>query len=463
LCAAFLRHLALPHGAEVILALWVLHAHTFDSGMVSPRLALKSPEKCCGKTTCLTCLSRLVPRPLTVANITAAAVFRTVEAAKPTILVDEADTFLKGSDELRGIINSGHYKPTAFVVRVDGDEREPRLFKTWAPTAIAVIGNLPDTLEDRSVVVEMRRRRRDEEIDRLRLDRLGHLDQLASMAARWAKDNHMALSRADPSVPGVLHDRAADNWRPLLAIADLAGGDWPQRAREVAAQVATGEPDDASIRVQLLADIQAVFGDHGVDKIASTTLCNSLAEMEDRPWPEWRNGKPITPAQLARMLKWFKIAPGTIRLAEGTPKGYKQEQFEDVFTRYVPSPPSQAATPPQARRTAGLGPIPKRHRSDDVAFPESLKPAADKGCGVVAARNGGSGAESLFEPDLADVEEREAITAIDGEQACIQCGGRIEQAAESIPVAGGGALHPECYDNWFATISEQAQQTGSTR
>ena len=107
---AFLRHVALPEGASVALALWVLFAATHDSWSVSPILAAVSPVKRCGKTTLLHLLSTLVPRPLAAANITSAALFRAVEKYKPTLILDEADTFLPEREELRGVLNSGHVR-----------------------------------------------------------------------------------------------------------------------------------------------------------------------------------------------------------------------------------------------------------------------------------------------------------------------------------------------------------------
>ena len=118
-------------------------------------------------------LARLVPRALTTANTTAAAIVRTIEVVQPTLLIDEADMFLIDNDEMRGVLNSGHRRSCAFVLRLVGDDHEPRKFSTWAATAIAMIGRLPDTLEDRSIVVRLRRRRADEAITAFRVDRSG--------------------------------------------------------------------------------------------------------------------------------------------------------------------------------------------------------------------------------------------------------------------------------------------------
>ncbi|MBM3566047.1 MAG: DUF3631 domain-containing protein, partial [Alphaproteobacteria bacterium] len=230
--AAIRRHVVMEEGAPEIVAFWVIYAHALDAFGISPRLSITSPEKGCGKTTALDVVGRLVPRPLHVANISAAAIFRTIEAAQPTLLIDEGDTFLKDNDEIRGILNSGHRKSAAFVVRTVGDDHEPRKFSTWAATAIAMIGRLPDTLEVRSVPVRLRRRLDSETIESLRGDKASHLDVLGRMAARWALDNFEAIRAADPVMPDGIINRAADNWRPILAIADVAGGEWPERMRQ---------------------------------------------------------------------------------------------------------------------------------------------------------------------------------------------------------------------------------------
>src|SRR5262245_1023635 len=210
------KHLVLPKGAAEVLALWVLHAHAHDCFDISPVLAITSPTPECGKTTCLTLLGALVPRPCHAANITAAALFRAVEKWQPTLLIDEADTFLKNSDELRGVLNSGHQRSSAFVIRTTGDDHELRQFRTWAPKAVALIGKLPPTLASRAIHIELRRKMVSESVERLRSDRVDHLEPLCRQAARWVADNSISLRTADPMMPEALSGRAADNWRPLV-------------------------------------------------------------------------------------------------------------------------------------------------------------------------------------------------------------------------------------------------------
>jgi putative DNA primase/helicase len=342
LCDAIRQYLVLPSGGAEALALWALHTHIFECFGHSPRLAITSPEKGCGKTTTLDVLAELVARPLSTSNATVSAVFRIVEMAKPTLLIDEADTFLKENDELRGILNAGHRKGGQ-VTRTVGDDHEPRQFSTWTPAAVAMIGRLPDTLEDRAVIVGLRRRKSSEHVKQFRSERTDDLRQLARKIARWTADNQSALRAHEPET-GSLFNRAADNWRPLLAIADLAGGDWAAAARAIA-EGSEGAKQDQSTRTMLLSDIRDVFaGRPDADRISSNVLATELGAMEGRPWAEWRNGKPITAASLARTLAPFGISPGTRRDGSDTFKGYLLADFNEAFARYLGD---QTVTPSQ--------------------------------------------------------------------------------------------------------------------
>src|SRR6516162_4248042 len=209
----FRRYIVLPKSAEVALSLWVLHAWTVDAGDISPFMVLVSPTKRCGKTSVLILLFYLTPKSELASNITAAALFRYIEAVRPTLLIDEADAFVKNNEELRGILNSGHTRLAANIIRnveVNGEHR-PRRFSTWAPKAIATIRKLADTLEDRAVTITLQRKPRDANVERLRRRDTEEFRRLRSQAARWAADNFDSLVEPDPAVPQALNDRAADN------------------------------------------------------------------------------------------------------------------------------------------------------------------------------------------------------------------------------------------------------------
>jgi putative DNA primase/helicase len=344
------RHIVMSDHAADTAALWVLHTYLVSQFGVSPRLAIVSPEKGCGKTTLLDVLSHLVPRPLLAANISVAATFRILEMHQPTLLIDEADTFLKNNDELRGILNSGH-RQNGSVIRIVGDDLEPRAFATYSACAIAKIGNLPPTLADRSVTIELRRRLPYEKIDGFRFDRTVRLDELARRASRWAIDGAGLIKGADPDMPSGVHNRAADNWRPLLAIADAVGEGWSERARRAAFSASADRVAEDSIQLMLLADIRAIFQKEDADRLPSAGIVAALTALEGRPWGEYRNGAPISQSGLARLLSVYKISPGTIRIDGATPKGYYLSQFEDAFERYLPASEEKAATPPQSRNS----------------------------------------------------------------------------------------------------------------
>lgn len=223
--AGIRQHVTLEKGAAEATALWTVHTHALDASATSPRLAITSPVMKCGKTTLLDVVACLVRRPMTTVNTTPAAMYRLVDRKAPTLLIDEADTFLTKNAPLRGILNSGYRKNSAFVMRAD------EIFSTWAAVAIAMIGRLPSTLEDRSILVRLQRRRADEPNTSFRQDQTDDLKRLGRMAARFTADNFDCLENADPAMPRTLENREADNWRPLLAIADAAGGQWPTLAR----------------------------------------------------------------------------------------------------------------------------------------------------------------------------------------------------------------------------------------
>lgn len=356
IAATFTRYLSLPTHAASAIALWVLHAVTFEAWFTSPILAITSPAPRCGKTMVLVVLGALVPRKLFAANVTPAVLFRTIEKYSPSLLIDEADTFVKDNDELRGVINSGHTRTTALVIRTVGEDHDPRVFSTWSPKAIAMIGKLPQTLHDRAIEIRMRRRLPGEQVARLRQDRIvAECEHLRRQAARWANDHTPALSAADPDVPELLNDRAADSWRPLLAIADAAGGEWPRLARAAAEGLSGAADQDTDIATMLLTDIKTIFDGTHDAVIGSSTIIETLVELEDRPWKEYSHGRPLTPAKLAHMLKGYAIVPaGTIRIGAKTVKGYRRAAFEDAWGRYL--------TPEQADRDA-IPPAKASHRN----------------------------------------------------------------------------------------------------
>jgi putative DNA primase/helicase len=345
--ASLERFTVLPDGGALAIALWVLFAHAHDAAEHSPILALESPEKRCGKTTTLSLVADLVPRHLPAANISPAALFRAVEKYRPTLLIDEGDSFLRGdNEEMRGILNSGFTSASAFVIRCEGDDHDPRPFRTWCPKLIALIGTLPDTLQDRSVVVTLRRKLDHEKVDRFTRHYRAELHTLRAKAARWAGDHYKCIAASDPTMPAGLNDRAQDCWRPLLAIADLIGGCWPASARKSAAKL-TGKADDdesASAGVLLLGHVREVFNAKRADRITSTALVEALNDNEAWPWGEWRQGKPISPRGVAKILLRYGVKAHKARNANE----YRIADFADAWSRYAPptrgEPPTASST-----------------------------------------------------------------------------------------------------------------------
>lgn len=343
------RYVVLPGMAPETLALWVLHTYAFELRNVSTYIGLGSPQKRCGKTTLLSVLTELVSRPVVASNISPPALFRAIEEARPTLLIDEADTFLQANDEMRGILNSGYTRKTAYVLRVQhvgpvpspGHGRAPASdrpltselvrFSCWCPKVIAAIGRLPDTLLDRCIPITMQRKTPEEACERLR-----HLDgqALRRKCARFIADHTRDIATAKPDMPTQLNDRAADIWEPLLVIADLAGSAWPKLARDAALQMSAGMPDSTVIG-SLLIDILTTFIQEDVERIPSRDLVDSLNAFLDRPWAEARKCKEIDGLWLAQQLRPYGVRPKAIWLDGKTVKGYVKSDFEEVWPRYV--------------------------------------------------------------------------------------------------------------------------------
>ena len=330
------RYIVVSEHAAVAIALWIVFAHAIDSFQIAPILNLWSPVRRCGKTRTLQLLARLVPNAKLTSNITASALFRLVSSSQPpTLLIDEIDSFADIRPELRNVLNSGHERQFAHVDRA-GPRGYGIRFSTWCPKVLALIGSLPDTVFDRSIRIEMRRKLPDEDIEVLRRADDGVFTTLADACSRYAEQNADILAATDPTLPSGLHDRAGDNWYPLLAIADRAGAEWPERAR--AAAVALSKSNDmVSMREDLLADIKDVFDDAEAERIHSKTLLEKLCALEHKPWATFNRGGPITERQVAHEMQFFgpQIQPKPMRIKGTLLRGYKRKWFEDAFSRYV--------------------------------------------------------------------------------------------------------------------------------
>jgi putative DNA primase/helicase len=333
----FSRHLVLPTGADHAMALWAVHTHCSEVFDFTPRLQFKAPTKNAGKSTAMALLKGVVLKPLETESISQAFLYRAIELAHPTVLMDEADTYLRDDDDLRAMVNAG-VKPGAQAGRCVGDNQEPRLFDCHSPMALSGIGNLPGTIEDRAVKVMMRRRRRSETIQPIDETTHAVAERLASEASRWAKDHRDTLRALRPDM-GSLINRAADRWRPLYAIADLAGGEWPELARAAQAAISGADDDDAdSLGERLLADVKRLFEDVLLaTELSTADLVERLVQMAHRPWPEMgRTRKPLTAARFTQMVGKFGVLRRRFWVdGKAGPWGYRLTDFEDAFGRYL--------------------------------------------------------------------------------------------------------------------------------
>jgi len=324
--------------------LWIAMTWFIDVIQVAPLAVITAPEKRCGKSQLLFLLDRIVNRPLAASNITSAALFRSIEAWHPTLLIDEADTFMKENDELRGLINCGHTRDTAYLIRVVGDEHTPKQFSLWGAKALAGIGKLSDTIMDRAICLVLRRKKPDENVERLRHAEPGLFTKIAAKLARFTEDYSEQIRFSKPPLPDALHDRAQDNWEPLLAIAETAGNEWPKLARNAAIKISGNTEQSQSIGVELLADIQEIIETKQADRISTADLIAALCNDQEKPWATYNRGQSITPRQLASRLKEFGIMSNTIRIGNTTAKGYLFLQFVDTFERYLETKQSSVTT-----------------------------------------------------------------------------------------------------------------------
>lgn len=327
-----------PHIATAA-ALWIVFTWCIDVMKIAPIACITAPEKRCGKTQLLHLIGRLVKRPQTVVSITTSALFRMISEYTPTLLIDEADTFIKDNEELRGILNGGHDRQSSYVYRTVGDEHKVGRFNVWGAKAISGIGHLPDTLRDRSILLELRRKKKTEVVERLRRVPEESFSVLRQKLCRWAEDNMDVLKNSQTSLPDELNDRAQDNWEPLLAIADCVGGKWGEKARQCALIMNSTDQDPQSVGESLLTDIKKVFDQRNIDQLSTDELIKGLCEDEASRWRTFDYGKAISPRQLANRLRTFRIKPCTVRAksttGKDTCKGYALKDFKDAFSSYL--------------------------------------------------------------------------------------------------------------------------------
>jgi len=353
----FSFYVKLPPGAADALALWDAHAHAFAAFPLSPRLNLSSSESGCGKTTTLDLLAAMTPRPLRTESLTAPVLFRLVDQQQPTLLLDEVDTFLTQDEELRGLLNAGH-KRGGCAYRCEGSNNAVRAFKAFAPAVLSGIGPLPATLHDRSICIYLLKAEEDEVTAHFNELKAEIETELCRKLARWTQDNFGAIQACDPPMPKAAFNRLGDNWRPLFAIAQIAGGDWPERvlsaftqlsapnarpfsplsARGIKAHGCKEESGKAPIEapwshISLLGDIREIFTKSGVSRISSKQLVDALCALPERPdYSALRNPRSSC-RWLALRLAHFDIHPHNIQVDARQSKGYDLTDFLAAFSQ----------------------------------------------------------------------------------------------------------------------------------
>jgi hypothetical protein len=340
------KYVVLPdEHSRIAIALWITATHALPAFECAPRLVATSPGKRCGKTRLLDIIGGTCHDHLATSNATVAAIFRSLdESHPPTLIIDEADTLFGSkktadqNEDLRALLNAGHQRGRP-ALRCVGPLQVPTKFNTFAMVAIAGIGAMPDTIVDRAVNINLRRRARDEKVSQFRSRRDGPiLAKLRDQLAQWAAEHIDELSKAEPEMP--VEDRAADTWEPLIAVADAVGGRWPDAARKACKALVDGA-DDAdegqSLAVKLLVDIRQIFADISVAFLPSGELVAKLRQVEESPWGDFE----LNASKLAHRLRAFDIKPG--RNTTGSVRGYALESFVDAFERYTRQTPSDTS------------------------------------------------------------------------------------------------------------------------
>lgn len=364
--AAIGRYVVLPsEEALTAVTLWVAASHIQPALQHAPRLAVVGPTKGCGKSRVLDVLHETVSRPMMTVNTSPAVVFRVIGEDPPTLLVDEADTIFgpKAGDkeDLRGLLNAGHQRNRP-AWRISGPEHKATAFPTFAMAALAGIGDLPDTIMDRAVVLRMQKRKPGEHIAPFRSRySVPELNALRDRLTAWLAPLRSTAEGLVPQMP--VEDRAADTWEPLVIVADLAGGHWPSRARAACLAMTRNEvvqDEQTTLKTRLLRDIRRVFEQQGdKEALRSHDLLAALIQDAEAPWAEYGT-KGLNAYHLANLLRDFGISPANHRFENGRQaKAYARNQFLDAWARYCPDPAQPVSTAEEAvlaRRVPGKPP-----------------------------------------------------------------------------------------------------------
>jgi hypothetical protein len=345
------RYVVMDDAQAIAMSLWVFHTHVIDAADYTPYIYVTSAERESGKSRLKEAVELLVLNPIPTSNVSPAALFRlaSLEDGPPaTFLVDEVDEIFSPKSErseLRGLLNAGFHRGDHAIRMVgEGAKQFPQRFPVFCAKLLAGKNSaaLGDTLESRCIRIELKRKTREEEVERFRRR---EVEQEATYIAETLRSlgsfyvDRLALAR--PLLPEELSDRQQDVWEPLLAIAELAGEGWPARTRSAAVALATGAVSEESLSIQLLADCRQVFD--GLERVSTARLIELLCLVEESPWGEkwWDTYKGEAKSGAARNMGWhlkrYRIHSETLRFDDGQKlKGFRREHFEDAFERYLP-------------------------------------------------------------------------------------------------------------------------------
>jgi Protein of unknown function (DUF3631)/CHC2 zinc finger len=354
-CGILRRYVVFPLREQVaVISVWIAHTWAFGAFDYTAYLFVFSATKRSGKSRVLEVIEQLARNPQLTEGSTSAALMRSVDESNLlTILLDEVDTIYKGkgdaeAENTRRFLNAGYRRGAKFLRCVgQGADIQVKEFPAFCPKVLAGIDRcLPDTVLDRSVPIELERQSRNEKAERFRRREAEAVAApiRAGLEAWVGQPGVMeALRNARPTLPEELSDRAQDISEPLIAIADLAGGIWPEKLRNALIKLC-GEEEDTDTGVKLLQAIKRVFDHSGKDKLPTIDILEGLVAIEDdAPWALWyeddlKHGKlKKAGSHLARKLKRYKIKPGKIRFGDDTAQGYYRSQFEKCWERYLPA------------------------------------------------------------------------------------------------------------------------------
>jgi hypothetical protein len=367
------RFVVLSEEQVTAVVLWTAHTWAIQAAHATPYLHATSAEPESGKTRLLEVLRELVKEPIATVNISDAALFRVIEAKAPTLLFDEVDAIFSEQarargvrDDLRALLNAGYRRGERVYRMGGGNKIKLETFAVFCPKALAGLGSLPPTLASRCLRIELKRRRLDEPVENFFPDEL--VDEATRLRTRFAAfaeaETQGLRSLRPPRIEG-LRDRANEVWRPLLALAERAGGDWPARADRAALALSARIDEDPSLGLLLLTDVRAIFDERQVERIATADLIRALAMVEESPWGEWwldaKTDEPLKsgPRRLAQLVRPYGIRPARVRIGTLTPRGYRREDFFDAWERFLP--------PSRGDATSATSATPEPQKQADVA------------------------------------------------------------------------------------------------